>query len=128
MAAIVRSAAATAFGSRVSAAPPGCGRSAAARSRTAVRIRFFMGPPGEFGAAEHTPRRAPARLRCPGPSGGRAHMAKNPTPGPGGEPPRDATLEALLHEDRRFEPPEEFRRKAVVSRPEIWDEAARDPL
>ncbi len=55
-------------------------------------------------------------------------MARKNAPGPAGEPPRDATLEALLHEDRRFEAPEEFRRKAAMARPQIWDEAARDPL
>ncbi len=36
------------------------------------------------------------------------------------------SLDALLTEDRRFPPPEEFRSKAVVSDPEVYERAAGD--
>jgi acetyl-CoA synthetase len=36
-------------------------------------------------------------------------------------------IDVLLEENRKFPPPDEFRRGAVVSSPEIYDEAARDP-
>jgi acetyl-CoA synthetase len=36
-------------------------------------------------------------------------------------------IDVLLQENRKFPPPDEFRRGAVVSSPEIYDEAARDP-
>jgi acetyl-CoA synthetase len=36
-------------------------------------------------------------------------------------------IEALLEEERLFEPPEEFARKATVKDPKIYDEARRDP-
>jgi acetyl-CoA synthetase len=37
------------------------------------------------------------------------------------------SLEALLSEDRRFAPPEDFRARAVVGDPEIYARATRDP-
>ncbi|MBW3534433.1 MAG: acetate--CoA ligase [Gemmatimonadetes bacterium] len=40
------------------------------------------------------------------------------------EDPR--TMDALLHEDRRFPPPEAFRAAAVISDDDVYDEAARD--
>ncbi|HEU5300423.1 MAG TPA: acetate--CoA ligase, partial [bacterium] len=43
------------------------------------------------------------------------------------DPTTDKTIEALLAEGRRFEPPEEFRRRAVVRDARIYEEAARDP-
>ncbi len=39
----------------------------------------------------------------------------------------DRTIEALLAEDRRFPPPEDFRRRAHVSDPQLLAEAERDP-
>jgi acetyl-CoA synthetase len=36
-------------------------------------------------------------------------------------------IDVLLQEDRKFPPPDEFRRRAIVSSPDIYDEAARDP-
>src|SRR5438477_12609756 len=38
-----------------------------------------------------------------------------------------ATIDALLSEDRVFEPPEEFARRALWNNPGVYDEAARDP-
>jgi len=38
-----------------------------------------------------------------------------------------ATIEALLSEKRVFEPPEEFRRRALWSDPAVYDRAAGDP-
>ncbi len=40
---------------------------------------------------------------------------------------RPPTIQALLREHRRFEPPEDFRRRARVQDPEIYARAARDP-
>ena len=39
-----------------------------------------------------------------------------------------ADIDVLLQENRRFAPSDEFRRRAIVSDPSIYDEAARDPL
>ncbi len=36
-------------------------------------------------------------------------------------------IDTLLHENRKFPPSEEFRRSALISSNEIYDEAARDP-
>ena len=36
-------------------------------------------------------------------------------------------IDTLLHENRKFPPSEEFRRSALISSTEIYDEAARDP-
>ncbi len=36
-------------------------------------------------------------------------------------------IDVLLQENRKFPPPDEFRRAALVSSPEIYDEPARDP-
>lgn len=36
-------------------------------------------------------------------------------------------LDALLTEERRFPPPEEFRLKAVIDDPDIYDRAKSDP-
>ena len=38
-----------------------------------------------------------------------------------------AEIDALLHENRKFPPPDEFRRHAIVSDRSIYDRAARDP-
>ena len=35
-------------------------------------------------------------------------------------------LDDLLHEDRRFPPPEDFARRAVVSDPSVYERAATD--
>src|SRR5439155_14348968 len=39
----------------------------------------------------------------------------------------DATIDALLSEDRVFEPSPEFRRRALWSDPDVYERAARDP-
>jgi len=39
----------------------------------------------------------------------------------------ERTIEALLLEARRFDPPEAFRRAAVLQDPRVYEEAARDP-
>jgi acetyl-CoA synthetase len=36
-------------------------------------------------------------------------------------------IDALLHENRKFPPPDEFRRKAILSDRSVYDRAARDP-
>nr|MBA2259710.1 hypothetical protein [Acidobacteriota bacterium] len=36
-------------------------------------------------------------------------------------------IDALLREDRRFPPPEEFRKHALVNDPAVYERAARDP-
>ncbi|HUQ20164.1 MAG TPA: AMP-binding protein, partial [Gemmatimonadaceae bacterium] len=36
-------------------------------------------------------------------------------------------IDVLLHENRKFPPSEDFRQNALVSSPEVYDEAARDP-
>ncbi|HVR44230.1 MAG TPA: acetate--CoA ligase [Thermoanaerobaculia bacterium] len=41
--------------------------------------------------------------------------------------PKEATLDALLDENRTFPPTEEFRRQANVNDPEVWARAAADP-
>src|SRR6267378_3377632 len=41
--------------------------------------------------------------------------------------PRQPELDALLHEDRTFQPPAEFRMRARVADEAIYAEAARDP-
>ena len=38
-----------------------------------------------------------------------------------------ADIDVLLQEHRRFPPPDEFRRKAHVGSPEIYERAAADP-
>ncbi len=40
---------------------------------------------------------------------------------------KSPAIDALLQEDRRFRPPEEFTRKANVQDPSIYDKAAKDP-
>lgn len=37
------------------------------------------------------------------------------------------TIEALLLEARRFDPPEAFRRQAVLRDPRVYEQAAKDP-
>ena len=39
----------------------------------------------------------------------------------------EATIEALLSEERVFEPPEEFRSHALWSDPSVYERAAADP-
>jgi len=39
----------------------------------------------------------------------------------------ERTIEALLLEARRFDPPEAFRRQAVLQDPRVYDQAAKDP-
>ena len=41
--------------------------------------------------------------------------------------PRMSEIDALLQEDRSFEPSDEFRAKAHVSDPEVYARAAKDP-
>src|SRR5213593_1955892 len=41
--------------------------------------------------------------------------------------PADRTLEALLREDRRFDPPPSFRRAASATDLLVYEEAERDP-
>jgi acetyl-CoA synthetase len=43
------------------------------------------------------------------------------------EIPHDVEIEALLREDRHFDPPPAFAAAAIVRDPSVYDEAARDP-
>src|SRR5204862_2017867 len=79
------------------------------------------------GTSSASPARAPVRRTRRAPPDSNSACSRPVSRRSGPVTTTEATLDALLHENRRFEPPEDLAREANA-KPGLYDEAARDRI